>query len=292
LNGIGVCSQVKIADLFRRGRWDFDDEKETKMFNREGSVVLGVIAGMGLMLGAVPGSVAVARAQGDSAHDAQIQADVHKALDNKQYANVTVSVHDSNVMLSGTVDLYAEKEDLDRKAHHVHHVKGVDNEVQVAGTSEDDAALRAKLAKGLAYDRVGYGTTPFNAVTVGVDHGVVTLGGTVYGPADKASAIGLVENTPGVKDVVDNLQVAPLSPMDDQLRIALARSIYGDPQLEKYAYNPDKPIRIMVVNGKVTLEGVVDNKMDRDIAGLRANTVPGVFQVTNDLQIAGPQRGK
>jgi len=249
---------------------------------------LGVVAGMGLMLG----GVAVARAQGDSARDSQIEADVHKMLDNRRDVNVTVSVHDSNVMLSGTVDLYAEKEDLDRRAHHVKHVKGVDNEVQVEGPAVEDAALRDRLAKGLAYDRVGYGTTPFNAVTIGVEHGVVTLGGTVYGPPDKASALGLVENTPGVKDVVDNLQVAPLSPMDDQLRIALARTIYSDPQLQKYAYDPDKPIRIMVVNGNVTLLGVVDNKMDRDLANLRANTVPGVFKVTNDLQIAGPQSGR
>jgi hyperosmotically inducible periplasmic protein len=164
--------------------------------------------------------------------------------------------------------------------------------VQIAGPAVDDAVLRDKLAKGLAYDRVGYGTTPFNALTVGVQSGVVTLGGTVYGPPDKASALGLVENTPGVKDVVDNVQVAPLSPMDDQLRIALARSIYGDPQLQKYAYNPDKPIRILVVNGNVTLLGVVDNKMDSDLANLRANTVSGVFKVTNNLQVAGRQSGK
>jgi hyperosmotically inducible protein len=262
------------------------------MFITERKLGVGTVAGMALLVGFLPGSVTLARAQGDGARDSQIQADVHKALDKKEYRDVTASVHGSDVMLSGTVDLYAEKDDLDRRVHHVKHVKGVDNEVRIAGASMDDTALRDKLAKGLAYDRVGYGTTPFNAVTIGVQNGVVTLGGTVYGPADKASALGLVENTPGVKDVVDNVQVAPLSPMDDRLRVTLARTIYGDPQLLKYAYNPDKPIRIMVINGNVTLQGLVDNKMDRDIAGLRANTVPGVFKVTNDLQIAGPQSGK
>jgi hypothetical protein len=101
-----------------------------------------------------------------------------------------------------------------------------------------------------------------------------------------------VGHTPGVKDIVDNLEVAPVSPMDDRLRIELARVIYGTPQLQKYALNPALPIRITVVNGNVTLTGVVDNKMDHDVAGLRANGVPGVFKVVNDLQVAGPQSPK
>jgi osmotically-inducible protein OsmY len=138
---------------------------------------------------------------------------------------------------------------------------------------------------------VGYGTTAFNDITVGVDHGVVTLGGTVYGPTDKDSALSLVANTPGVKDIVDNLEVAPLSPNDDRLRIMLANAIYGSPQLQKYALNPVKPIRITVVNGNATLTGVVDSKMDHDVAGIRANSVPGVFKVVNNLEIAGPQKG-
>jgi osmotically-inducible protein OsmY len=187
---------------------------------------------------------------------------------------------------------YADKESADNKAHHVKKVKGVDNQIVVAGPAVDDVTLRDKLAKGLAYDRVGYGTTAFNAITIGVQNGVVTLGGTVYGPTDKDSALSLVANTAGVKDVIDNLQVAPVSPFDDQLRLALARAIYGAPQLQKYALDPAKPIRITVVNGNVTLSGVVDNKADSDVANIRANSVPGVFKVVNDLQVAGPQSGK
>ena len=155
-----------------------------------------------------------------------------------------------------------------------------------------DDVLRDKLAKALAYDRVGYGTTAFNSINIGVQNGVVTLSGTVYGPMDKDSAIGLVENTPGVRDVVDNLEVAPVSPMDDQLRLRLARVIYGDPTLQKYAIDSAKPIRITVVNGNVTLTGVVDSKMDHDVAGIKANSVPGVFKVVNNLEIAGPEKGK
>jgi hyperosmotically inducible protein len=217
---------------------------------------------------------------------------VHKALDNKKFANVSASVHDATVVLTGSVGRYSDKEDADRRVHHVHGVKAVDNEITVAGGEMSDDALRDKLAKELAYDRVGYGTTAFNSINIGVKDGVVTLSGTVYGPTDKDSALSLVENTPGVRDVVDNLEVAPVSPMDDQLRLRLARVIYGDPSLQKYALDPAKPIRITVVNGNVTLSGVVDSKMDHDIAGIKANSVPGVFKVVNNLEIAGPEKGK
>ena len=227
-----------------------------------------------------------------SPDDAKIEADVHKTLDGKKFQNVSANVQNGNVALTGSVDTYADKEDADRRIHHVKKVRGVENDIRVAGPAVEDTVLRDKLAKALAYDRVGYGTTAFNSITLGVQNGVVTLGGTVYGPTDKDSALSLVENTPGVRDVVDNLEVSPVSPMDDRLRIALARAIYGTPQLQKYAMDPAAPIRITVVNGKVILSGVVDNKMDYDIANIRANSVPGVFKVTNDLQIAGPQSGK
>ena len=153
-------------------------------------------------------------------------------------------------------------------------------------------ALRDKLAEELSYDRVGYGTTPFNNINIGVHDGVVTLSGTVYGPPDKDSAMSLVANTPGVKDIVDNLEVAPVSPMDDQLRLRLARVIYGTPELQKYALDPAKPIRITVVNGNVTLSGMVDSKMDHDVAGIKANTVPGVFKVSNELQVESQRAEK
>jgi len=75
--------------------------------------------------------------------------------------------------------------------------------------------------------------------------------------------------------------------MDDQLRLRLARAIYGAPNLQRYAMDPAKPIRITVVNGNVVLSGVVDSKMDKDVAGIKANGVPGVFKVTNEIQVAG-----
>jgi len=237
---------------------------------------------------AVPAHIAVAQ---NGARDANVEADIHKALDHKRFSGVQATVQNGVVVLSGTVDTYADKEDADHRVHRVDHVKGVDNEIQVGrgsgAASVNDEQLRDKLAKALAYDRVGYGTTAFNNINIGVRNGVVSLSGTVYGPTDKDSALSLVSHTPGVRDVIDNLEVAPVSPMDDQLRLRLARAIYGAPSLQRYAMDPAKPIRITVVNGNVVLSGVVDNKMDKDVAGIRANSVPGVFKVTNEIQVAG-----
>ncbi|HEY4381487.1 MAG TPA: BON domain-containing protein [Acidobacteriaceae bacterium] len=251
-----------------------------------GMVVLGAV----FMLGVLPGGVPTARA--DAPNEAQIQGDVHKALDNKKFQNVSASVHGPEVVLTGKVELYADKEDADKRVHHVKGVKGVENEIEVAGPHVEDAALHNKLAEELSYDRVGYGTTPFNSIAIGVRNGVVTLAGTVYGPPDKDSAMSLIAHTPGVKDIVDNLEVAPVSPMDDALRIRLARAIYGSPELQKYALDPAKPIRITVVNGHVTLSGAVDSKMDHDVAGIKANGVSGVFSVNNQLQVQSQRAEK
>jgi hyperosmotically inducible periplasmic protein len=224
---------------------------------------------------------------GQGPSDVQIQTQVMKALNNKRFKDVKVSVQNGVVTLSGTVEIYSAKEDADQRAHHSRDVKSLENTIQVAGPAVDDVTLRNKLAEKLAYDRVGYGTTAFNAFTIGVQNGAVTLGGTAYGPTDKDSAVSVVGNYPGVKDVIDNIEVAPVSPMDDRIRLAEARSIYGFPSLNKYAIDPAKPIRITVVNGRVTLSGVVDSQADKDAANLRANGVPGVFQVINNLEVAG-----
>ena len=228
-------------------------------------------------------------AQAPSGPDAQIQADVTKALDKKQYQSVQVNVNDGLVRLTGTVATYADKQNADKATHHRKNVRAVDNEIQVAGAEVDDATLTRKLGEKLTYDRVGYGTTAFNSITLSVHNGVVTLGGTAFGPPDKDSAVSLVANYPGVKDVVDNISVDPLSPNDNRIRVAEFRTIYSFPTLNKYAIDPAKPIRITVVNGQVTLTGVVESEQDKEAAYIRANSVPGVFKVTNDLQVATSQ---
>ncbi|HSY67815.1 MAG TPA: BON domain-containing protein [Edaphobacter sp.] len=252
--------------------------------DRMASVRRGGLLGLVALLLVVGMGRGVAQGGGN---DAQIQADVMKSLDSKRFKDVKASVQNGVVILTGTVELYSAKLDADNRAHHRKNVKGVENQIEVAGPTVDDLTLRNKLAEKLAYDRVGYGTTAFNAFTIGVEDGAVTLGGTAYGPSDKDSALSLAANYPGVKDVIDNIEVAPVSPIDDKIRLAEARAIYGFPQLNKYAIDPAKPIRITVVNGNVTLSGVVDSQADKDIANIRANGVPGVFKVVNNLEVVG-----
>jgi osmotically-inducible protein OsmY len=218
--------------------------------------------------------------------DGQLQADVQKKLNNGKFKNVTIQVANGQVTLGGTVAVYQLKVEADDKAHHVKGVKGVDNEIQVEGKDVPDQALTAQLAKKLAYDRAGWPDQAFNNITLAVSNGVVTLGGNTAVPYAKESALSVVQNTAGVKDVIDEISVDPTSPMDDQTRIAVYRRVYGQAALNKYVMDPAKPIRITVVNGNVTLNGVVDSEMDKNIAGIQANQVPGVFKVTNNLVVA------
>jgi hyperosmotically inducible protein len=116
----------------------------------------------------------------------------------------------------------------------------------------------------------------------------VTLTGQVTNPVLKSDAQNVVKRVEGVTNVVNNIEVLPLSPMDNQIRRAVARAIYGDPTLStRYGFQAMPSIHIIVKNGHVRLEGVVANQMDKQIAGTRANTVPNVFSVENDLQVEG-----
>jgi hyperosmotically inducible periplasmic protein len=114
----------------------------------------------------------------------------------------------------------------------------------------------------------------------------VTLIGQVVRPSIKPDAESAVKRIEGVEKVNNQIEVLPPSPMDDHLRIRLFRAIYGYPALQKYELGVLKPIRIVVKSGHVTLEGVVDSDADKNLAGLRANTVSGIFSVTNNLQVA------
>jgi hyperosmotically inducible periplasmic protein len=233
---------------------------------------------------------------GNGQSDNNIRAAVLNATKKSEFKNVQVSVKNGVVDLEGTVKDFATKEELDKRVHRIKNVAAVRNMVQVAGAGEvSDAQLLKKIASAIQYDRVGYwgstraipDVTPFNAIGVSVNNGVVTLSGHAYDPVSADSAVSIASRTPGVQDVIDDIQVDPLSPMDDRLRLQLFRAIYGFPSLNKYAIDPGKPIRIIVVNGHVTLYGQVDSQADKDTAGIRANSVPGVFSVTNDLQVAG-----
>lgn len=125
----------------------------------------------------------------------------------------------------------------------------------------------------------------FDNIAFQVQGDTVTLLGQVTRPVLKSDSENAVKHIEGVNRVENQIEVLPPSPMDDRLRLQLYRSIYGYPALEKYALGVQKPIRIIVKNGHATLEGVVDNENDKNVAGLRANGVPGLFSVTNNLRV-------
>jgi hyperosmotically inducible periplasmic protein len=125
----------------------------------------------------------------------------------------------------------------------------------------------------------------FDNLAYKVDGYNVTLVGQVTRPTLKSDAENVVKRIEGVEHVDNQIEVLPLSPGDDRIRRQLYRAIYGYPALQKYALGVQQPIRIIVKNGKVTLEGVVDSEADKNIANIRANGVPGVFAVTNNLQV-------
>jgi hyperosmotically inducible periplasmic protein len=127
----------------------------------------------------------------------------------------------------------------------------------------------------------------FDNLAYKVDGYNVTLLGQVTRPTLKSSAENVVKDIEGVQKVVNNIEVLPVSPNDDRLRLALYRTIYGHTALSRYALNAVPPIHIIVKNGNVTLEGVVANEMDKNVANIQANSVSGVFSVTNNLRVEG-----
>jgi hyperosmotically inducible protein len=218
-------------------------------------------------------------------YDLQIQQDVEKVLQSKsRFQNIHASTEDGIVTLTGTVKVYIDKLDAERRVRHVKHVEGVRNHIEVESTVPDDVLLK-KLADKLRYDRIGYGIM-FNSLKLNVENGVVTVSGDVRDYSARDSALAIIATEPGVKDVIDEINVLPASIYDDELRLRVARTIYGHPALQKYAIDPQAPIRIVVENGHVRLEGVVDTQTDKQIAGMQASSVPGVFSVQNNLIVA------
>ena len=217
--------------------------------------------------------------------------DAEARLNKSQFNNVRVDVQGGIATLSGTVDLYQYKADAEKRVGKAKAVKATRNLIQVAGPNITDEKLQEELVDRLSYDRVGYGNV-FNAISVKVSRGVVSLDGHARTYMDRDTAVALVATTAGVLDLVDSIEVDPVSIMDDEIRLRVAHAIYGDSVLKKYAIDPAKPIRISVQSGKVSLYGTVINRMDADIASLRANAVPGVFDVRSYLHVEGESSEK
>jgi len=222
-----------------------------------------------------------------SRYDATIQAKVSRQLASKnEFHNVQAAVENGIVTLSGSVDLYPQKLDAAKKIRKTEDVQGVRNLIAVNGKHVPDADLTAQLDRKLYYDRLGFGNQ-FNFLTASVENGVATLNGEARTEVDRDSALALVDNAPGVRDVVNNIKVSPASIFDNDIRIRAMRAIYRDPVLSRYGIDPAKPIRIVVDRGTLSLYGVVGSSMDKQIAGMRASQVFGAFRVQNNLEVAG-----
>jgi hyperosmotically inducible protein len=129
--------------------------------------------------------------------------------------------------------------------------------------------------------------TVFDILGFSVNGSQVVLEGKVTRPELKTEAVATVKNIKGVTDVQDNIKVLPLSNDDDRIRRAAYRSIYGDSQLSKYGFQSVQSIHIIVENGAITLEGEVDSQADKNVAGIRANSVPEAFSSKNNLLVRG-----
>jgi hyperosmotically inducible protein len=153
------------------------------------------------------------------------------------------------------------------------------------GGSPDES----RIAKEVRHELVMlpyYGV--FDDIGFIVNGSTVTLVGEVTQPVLKSDAGNVVKRVEGVTNMVNNIEVLPLSPDDDRIRRAVFRAVYGDPALStRYGFQALPSIHIIVKNGHVRLEGVVANTFDKTIAGMRANAVPGAFSVENDLRVEG-----
>jgi len=126
----------------------------------------------------------------------------------------------------------------------------------------------------------------FDNLSFRVEGDTVILEGQAVRPTLKSDAENVVKNIEGVGRVVNNIEVLPPSPMDDQIRRAVYRAIFSEPGLSRYAESAVPSIHIIVKNGNVTLVGVVDSETDKNLANIRASGVPNVFAVKNELVVA------
>jgi hyperosmotically inducible protein len=154
------------------------------------------------------------------------------------------------------------------------------NDAFVAGNPDETEVARHVRHELLMLPYYGI----FDDLAFNIEGSTVTLLGQVVNPVLKDDAGRVVKRVSGVTNVVNNIEVLPVSPMDDQIRRAEYRAIYGDPSIStRYGFRALPSIHIIVKNGHVTLEGVVANQADKNLIGIRANGVPNTFQVTNNL---------
>ena len=179
----------------------------------------------------------------------------------------------ASVLLAGVVSIVSAAAQGDRR---------------VGQVAQPGRTVQDRIAKEVRHELVMlpyYGV--FDDLEYSVNGNTVALMGRVTRPTLKSDAGNAVAQIEGVERVDNQIQVLPLSPMDDRIRIAAYRAIYSQPGLDRYALQAVPPIHIIVDSGHVTLVGVVASQWDKDLAGVRANTVGGVFSGDNKLRTEG-----
>jgi hyperosmotically inducible protein len=167
---------------------------------------------------------------------------------------------------------------------------GLSSVAQDAQREQPSAKSQARIAREVRHELLMlpyFGVFDYIAYKVNGD--TVTLLGQVVRPSLKSDAENVVKRIEGVEKVDNQIEVLPPSSVDDGLRMRLFRAIYQYPPLQKYELGVQKPIRIIVRNGRATLEGVVDSESDKNLVSAQANSVSGLFSVTNNLQVAEPK---
>jgi osmotically-inducible protein OsmY len=212
--------------------------------------------------------------------DDQIRAQIEHRLFDAGLVGVKVAVHAGNVTLTGMVPSLWAKDEAVEQARKINDVKEVVTTLDVA-RGESDLDLADAVASTL---QACVYFTVFDDVSVMMIDGVATLTGSVTTPYKSQGMVRAVSRVEGVQQIVDRIEVLPVSVFDDRIRYAVADRIYNDPGFSRYSVRASPPIHIIVKGGHVTLTGVVGSEMDRRLAEMRAREVFGVFGVENRLR--------
>ena len=217
--------------------------------------------------------------------NAEVTAGVQSRLYNAgifKHGDVNVQVTNGVATLTGTVDSYGQELRAVRAARHQHGVSSVVNNIHVRG---DDVSPQQILEKArhavLTYPYY----TVFDNITLSAQGNQVTVAGQVTQPYKKSDLGNILADIRGVTNLKNDIQVLPVSSFDDHIRLAVARRIYGDPQFLNYGNQANPPIHIIVDNGNVVLEGVVNSNVDRQKAAIDARFATTYFGLTNNLRV-------
>jgi hyperosmotically inducible protein len=235
-----------------------------------------------MALAGAPAAIAADRSS-DSLVTAEIQNKLYRAGVPK-YGDVRVEFSNGVATLTGTVDSAGMKQEAERAAQKVDEVTQVNTQITVNAPNVTDQQIYETARKEI----VTYPFyTIFDNLQLRAENGVLTVEGQVSEPAKKADIGNFLANVKGVTQVQNNLEVLPTSIFDDQLRMAVARSIYNDPFFIQYASTALPSIHIIVKNGHVTLEGVVNTGFDKVKAEHNATFAGTYFSLTNNLRVEG-----